>query len=164
MLYFGVLAHVVAQARLEFIPGQCHVVYHHTWFMLLDLFIYLFFWILVSRSVLLTLQHPDSRLKLPGLKTLLGERAAVALCIMGGPPSLRMWNTAPGLVSSSSLLLSAPLMLEIWPPAISPSSGQTKPSLLESWNPRKFVWKELRDLAYDLVGYFVVLLGPIMTV
>lgn len=55
-------------------------------------------------------------------------------------------------------------MLEIWPPAISPSSGQTKTSLLESWNPRKFVWKELRDLAYDLVGYFVVLLGPIMTV
>lgn len=55
-------------------------------------------------------------------------------------------------------------MLEIWPSAISPSSGQTKTSLLESWNPRKFVWKELRDLAYDLVGYFVVLLGPIMTV
>lgn len=86
MLYFGVLAHVVAQARLEFIPGQCHVVYHHTWFMLLDLFIYLFFWILVSRSVLLALQHPDSRLKLPGLKTLLGERAAVALYY--GRPSL----------------------------------------------------------------------------
>lgn len=114
--------------------------------------------------MLLALQHPDLRLKLPGLKTLPGERAAMALCVMGGPPSLRMWNTAPGLVSSSSLWLSAPLMLEIWPPAISPSSGQTKPSLLESWNLRKFVWKELRDLAYDLVGYFVVLLGPIMTV
>lgn len=83
---------------------------------------------------------------------------------MGGPPSQSMWNTAPALVSSSSLWLSAPLMLEIWPPAISLSSGQTKTSLLESWNPRKFVWKELRDLADDLVGYFVVLLGPIMTV
>lgn len=88
----------------------------------------------------------------------------MALCSMGVPPSQRMWDPAPGLVSSSPLWLSAPLMLEIWPPTISPSSGQTKTSLLESWNPRKFVWKELRDLTYDLVGYFVVLLGPIMTV
>lgn len=26
--FWGVWAHIVAQARLEFIPGQCHVVHH----------------------------------------------------------------------------------------------------------------------------------------
>lgn len=42
-------------------------------------------------------------------------------------------------------------------------SGQTKTSLLKLWNPRKFVWKELRDQAHELMGCLVVL-GPIMTV
>jgi hypothetical protein len=42
-------------------------------------------------------------------------------------------------------------------------SGGTKTLLLKSWNPRKFVWKELRDQAHGLMGYFVFL-GPIMKV
>lgn len=54
---------------------------HHTWFMLLILFICLFFWILVSGSVLLAFQ----RLKLPDLKTLLGERARSGSVYYGSP-------------------------------------------------------------------------------
>lgn len=69
MLFFfvgegRVWAHV-AQARLKFVPG-------HTWFMILHVFF--FFWILV-RSVLLALQHPELRFKLPGLMTVCQETA-----------------------------------------------------------------------------------------